>query len=362
MNADENKSTETPLSVVQWSAGRVGTSSLRAVIEHPDLQLVGLWVYSESKQGKDAGELCGLSANGITATRDISDIIALKPDCVLYMQEGCNIDDVCRILEAGINIVTTRGEFHSPTRMDQSMRQKAEQACQRGNSTIHSTGVSPGFVTEALPIVLTSISRRLDCLTIDEFADMTASCSDEMLLDVLRYGRGPDEASDPNLLHHMSANFGQSLDVVADALSLPLDNIETTAETALANERIDLRGGGCIDAGTVAAQRFTVAGMRNGQALLQFRANWFCTTDLDKPWSIRENGWRILMEGDTPLDIYIGMPADVAADEMPLKMAGYTAFRAVNCVPYVCAAKPGIVISSELPQIAARLSSRTDTF
>ncbi len=342
--------------VVQWSAGRVGTSSMIAVMDHPAMELSGLWVHGEAKEGRDAGELAGRAPVGIKATRSVEDIIALKPDCVLYMQEGYNADDICRMLSAGINIVTTRGEFHSPPRMDQELRRRVEAACAEGGSSIHSTGVSPGFVTEALPLVLTSMCRRLDCLTIDEFADMPASCSDEMLLDVLRYGRPAGEASDPNLLHHMTANFGQSLNVVAEALNIPFDDIVTTSETALANQPIPLMGGRQIEAGTVAAERFCVAGMRGGEPVLQFRANWFCTTDLDKDWNIRENGWRVQLEGDTPFDIYIGLPADCTPEEMPLVMAGYTAQRAVNAVPYVCAAAPGIRTSAELPQIIARLA------
>lgn len=341
--------------IAQWSAGRVGTSSMRAVIDHPSMQLVGLWVHSESKQGRDAGELAGREPVGVTATGDIDDIIAIKPDCVLYMQEGCNPDDVCRILAAGINIVTTRGEFHSPPRMDPELRRRTEEACAQGGASIHSTGVSPGFITEALPFALTSVSRRLDCLTIDEFANMTASCSDEMLLDVLGYGRSPEEASDPNLVHHMTANFGQSLNVVADALSLPLESLETAAETAVAKERIPLRGGRFIEKDTVAAMRFTLTGKHHGSPLMRFRANWFCTTDLDAGWDIRENGWRVQVEGDTPMDIYIGMPAECPAEEMPLVMAGYTAFRAVNAVPYVCVATPGIRTSAELPQIISHM-------
>ncbi len=341
--------------VVQWSAGRVGTSSMRAIIDHPDMELVGLWVHSEAKEGRDIGELCDHPPLGITATRSVSDIIALEPDCVMYMQEGYDADDICALLEAGINIVTSRGEFHSPPRMDSELRQRVEAACEKGGASIHSTGVSPGFITEAFPLVLTSLSRRLDCLTIDEFADMTASCSDEMLLDVLRYGGTPEEASNPHLVHHMTANFGQSLNVVAEALGLTFDDIQTTAENALARERIPLMGGRAIEAGTVAAMRFTVAGMRDGKPLLRFRANWFCTTDLDSDWNIRENGWRVQLEGDTPLDIYIGMPVDCTPEEMPLVMAGYTAQRAVNCVPYVCAAAPGIRTSAEMPQIIARL-------
>jgi 2,4-diaminopentanoate dehydrogenase len=110
--------------VVQWATGNIGTRAMRAVIEHPDMTLVGVHVYSEDKAGRDAGELCGLAPVGVTATRYIDEIIALEPDCVLYVQEGCNFDDVCRLLASGANIVTTRGEFQNPARLDPAMRER----------------------------------------------------------------------------------------------------------------------------------------------------------------------------------------------------------------------------------------------
>lgn len=161
--------------VVQWATGNIGMRSLRAIIEHPRMTLVGLHVHSKEKEGKDAGELCGLSAQGIRATRSIGDIVALKPDCVLYMQEGCNFDEICTLLESGINIVTTRGEFHNPRLMDAFTRERVENACLKGGTSIHSSGASPGFITEAFPLVLMSLQRRLDCLTINEFGAITES-------------------------------------------------------------------------------------------------------------------------------------------------------------------------------------------
>ena len=65
------------LRVVQWATGKVGRGSLKALIQHPVLDLVGLYVHSEAKEGKDAGELCGLDPVGIAATRNIDDIVAL---------------------------------------------------------------------------------------------------------------------------------------------------------------------------------------------------------------------------------------------------------------------------------------------
>jgi 4-hydroxy-tetrahydrodipicolinate reductase len=177
------------LRVVQWATGYVGAHTLKKVIEHPDLELVGLYVFSESKAGKDAGELVGLPSTGIKATRDIDAIIALKPDCVLYMQEGVDYDDVCRLLEAGINIVTTRAEFHYGAKLDPAIRNQVEAACRKGNSSIHATGSSPGFITEALPIVLTSIQQRVDAIEINEYANMVDGCSPFMLFETMGYGK-----------------------------------------------------------------------------------------------------------------------------------------------------------------------------
>src|SRR6185369_3583242 len=98
--------------VVQWATGTIGASALRAVISHPAMDLVGVYVYSEAKEGRDAGELCGLAPVGVAATRDIEAILALQADCVLYMPEKGDTDEVCRLLESGANIVTTCLQYY----------------------------------------------------------------------------------------------------------------------------------------------------------------------------------------------------------------------------------------------------------
>ena len=51
-------------------------------------------VYSDAKAGRDAGELCGLGPTGVIGTKNIDDIIAAKPDCVVYMPARYDLDDV----------------------------------------------------------------------------------------------------------------------------------------------------------------------------------------------------------------------------------------------------------------------------
>lgn len=343
----------TPLKIVQWATGNIGTRSLRAVIEHPHLQLVGLYVHSDSKVGQDAGSLCGLEPIGIRATNRIEDVLALQADCVLYMQQGCNIDDLCRLLEAGSNVVTTRVEFHHPRSLDVDTRTRIEAACARGGTSIYSTGSSPGFITEAVPLVLTSLQRRLDQLIIDEFADLTSRNSPELLFEIMGFGKPPTDFGEERLAH-VRQGFAASLNQLADSIGLPLD--EVTAEGELAVVKEDVRiAAGVLKAGTVGGQRITMTGMRNGKALMQMRLNWYCTKELDKQWELLGNGWRVQVLGDTPLDVSLAF-SPIADEDMAATTPGYTAHRAVNAVHAVCAAAPGICTTGEMQQVITRLS------
>ena len=341
--------------VVQWATGRIGESSLRELIRSPQMELVGVYVHSEAKEGRDAGELCGLPAMGVAATRDINKIIALKPDCVVAMQEGCNLEDVCRFLEAGINIATSRVDFLEPDRMDAEVRRRTQEACLRGGASIHATGASPGFSSEALPLVVASMSRRMDCMTIDEYADIPASCPDVQVVDGMGFGRLPGQAFDPHLLAHISHGFQQSVNLIAKALNLPLDGFDLFGETANAKKRFLLPGGTPIEKGTVAAQRISISGMRDGKPIIRYRLNWYCTTDVDEQWDLRRSGWRLLIEGETPIDVSVTFP--VAGDQVSASMAAITAYRVINAVPYVCAAAPGIRTTADLPNIVPRMGA-----
>jgi hypothetical protein len=343
--------------VVQWAAGRMGKKAIRAVIEHPNLELVGLHVHSADKQGKDAGVLAGTGGIGVLATRDIEDVIALKPDCVLYMQEGFDLDDLSRLLRSGINIVTTRSEFFYAAAMDPAARKRIEQACQEGRTSIHATGSSPGFSTTTMPLTLVCPMRRLDELTIDEYADIPASVGPDMIIKVMHFGAPVAKTEmDPRLLEGTSVGYKQSLAAFADAIGLPLDGFEVRGDIARATEPYTLSDGSVIEKGTMAAQRITVAGLRNGKAFLTFRAHWFCTPHLDPDWNISGEGWLFTTKGDAPMQVRCTYGrTDEGYSE---HLAGYTAHPAVNAIPYVVEAEPGIRTIFDLPPIVSRFGPR----
>ncbi|MCU1452010.1 MAG: dihydrodipicolinate reductase [Acidimicrobiales bacterium] len=340
--------------VVQWATGNVGLRSLRVVIEHPDLELVGLFVYSDAKAGRDAGELCGLGPVGVTATQDVDEILALEADCVIYMGDRFDVDVLCRLLASGANVVATRGELHRPASLDPAVRERIEAACREGGTTVHSTGSSPGFISEALPLVLTSIQRRLDSLVIDEFADLSSRDSPELLFDLMGFGKDPSAFGGSRRWEHGAMSFGPSLSVVADALGLPLDSVEASGEVATARHTTQIAAG-TIEAGTVAAQRMIATGMHKGEPLLTFRANWYCTPDIEPAWPLQASGWHVAVAGDAPLDVTVSFP--VAPEDYAAMTPGLTAHRPVNAIPYVVAAEPGIRTIVDLPQVIAMLGA-----
>ncbi|MCV7100984.1 dihydrodipicolinate reductase [Mycobacterium palustre] len=340
--------------VVQWATGTIGRRALRGIIEHPGLRLVGVHVYAQDKIGRDAGELCGLQgagATGVTATATLDEIVALGADCVLYMPRIPDIDALCRLLSAGANVITTCGQFHHPPSMDRDLRARIEAACAAGGTSIHSTGSSPGFISEAMPLVVLSLQRQLRSLTIDEYADMSRRDSPELMFDLMGFGRPPAPFEEFRA-DYLRSSFGPSLQLLADAVRLPLDSVRASGELATTAKTVRIAAG-TLEAGTVAAQRITVAGIRDGRPLLQFRATWYCARDLEPDWDVAATGWHVVVDGDAPLDIAMRMP--VPLDRMAEVSPAYTANRAVNLVPAVCAAAPGIRSTIDLPQVPAAL-------
>ena len=102
--------------VIQWATGGVGRASIEGILSHPELELVGCWVHTTEKVGKDAGELCGMAALGVVATNDIEELLALEADCVMYSPIMPDREIVRRILESGKNVVTPLGWFYPETK------------------------------------------------------------------------------------------------------------------------------------------------------------------------------------------------------------------------------------------------------
>ena len=201
-------------------------------------------------------------------------------------------------------------------------------------------------------MLLTSIQRRLDSLRIHEFADVSSRDSPHMLFQIMGFGQAAAPQAIEARAQYLAHSFGPSLRLVAQGLGLGLDRIEAKGEVANARHDVSIAAG-VIRRGTVAAQRTTVSGMRGGRALISFSANWYCSTDVEADWCLQPTGWRVEVDGDTPLDVQVRFP--VLLERWAQVSPNLTAHRPINAIPYVCAAPPGICTTLDLPQIIADL-------
>ena len=321
---------------------------MREVIRHPDLDLVGVLVYDPAKDGVDAGELCGEDPVGIPASHDRDAIRTVDADCVLYMPRVFDIDDVVGLLGSGTNVVTTRGEIIAGAqRLSDEDRARVVDACARGGSSIYATGSSPGFITDALPLALLSMQRRVESVEIHEYANLSRRDSPHMLFEQMKFGT-PVAAFDTSRAGYLLGEFSPALGLLAEAAALPVDEWTCTGEVAAARRDTMLLAGE-IAAGSVAAQRTTIVGKHDGAEVVLFTANWYCTTDVDPSWDLRPTGWRVRVRGDAPFDV--DLPFPIPVDDLASFTPAYTANRPVNAIPYVCAASPGILSTADLPPI-----------
>ena len=165
------------LRVVQWSVGNVGRRSIIAIHAKPHLELVGCYVRGPDKAGKDAGVLAGIGPIGIIASSDVEALLAMKPDCVSYNGLWASPDDFCRILERGINIVTTSA-FVTGHALGAEARERIQAACRRGNSSIFGSGIHPGF-SSLISLVAAGICDRIENVSLLESVDATGYASKE---------------------------------------------------------------------------------------------------------------------------------------------------------------------------------------
>jgi 2,4-diaminopentanoate dehydrogenase len=348
--------------VIQWATGNTGQRSLREVIRDPSLELVGVLVYDAEKDGTDAGELCGESPTGITATLDRQAILNVDADCCLYMARASGtgasragltedelVDDMVGLLERGINVVTTCTDLIARgAPLSEANRSRVVDACQRGHASVWASGSDPGFITETIPLALLSIQRQVDLIEIDEFGDLSRRPSPHMVMEQMGFGKSPSALDPERRKNHLLGAFQPALSVLAELARFDID--EWTSDGAVATAKEDLTiVSGVIKQGTLAAQRITVTGRSQGGDRVRFNQYTFVALDVDPAWELQSTGWRVRVHGDAPIDM--SMPFPVPLEGLADIVPAFNANGPVNAIPYVCAAAPGILTTRDLPHM-----------
>ena len=348
---------EGPLRVIQWSTGNVGRYSLRAILNHPELELAGLWVHSEKKAGRDAGELCGSGEVGVVATRDADALLALDADCVCYTATADlrlleAVEDVCRILRSGKNVVSSSiVPLVHPSHMGPDIQKKLEDACREGKASLWFSGIDPGFANDLLPLTLSGLCERWTEIRIREIVNYATYDQPEVVLGTMGFGKSMDEL--PLLLQPgmLSIAWGGTIRLLAEGLGVELDEIAQHYECLPAPRDLPTPMG-TIAQGTRAALRFEVQGIVGGEPRLVVEHVTRMHDDLAPEWPHSDGGYHVIIEGVPRMVCKLDMEdehGDHAVGGVVL-----TATRLVNAIPAVAAAPARPLTALDLPLITGR--------
>jgi hypothetical protein len=340
--------------VIQWATGGIGQISIRHFVDNPAFEVVGAYVTSAAKDGRDIGELADIAPLGVAATTDADALLALDADCVNYAPLYADVDDMCAILRSGANLVTPVG-FIYPKALDREVVAKLEKACAEGGTTMHGAGIHPGFSGDLLPMTFARLSNRIDQIVVQEVANLAPHPSHAMNFDGLGFGRDPDEArADPSpLIHTMESIFKESMLLVADGLGIDVERTTTEFDVAVAKRDLDVRSGH-IPKGTVGGMRHEWITWSAGRPVIIFRSFWKMDDDLDPDWGYGTIKYSLRIEGDPAVNV-----AFEPGTKHPTGDEGYwgrvwTAMNSVNAIPAVVAADPGIKTHLDLPLVRPR--------
>jgi hypothetical protein len=336
--------------VIQWATGPVGAAQLREIIDRPDLELAGVFVFNPDKAGVDAGALVGRPPTGVLATNDKAAILALEADVVLHaaskgFAENSNTDDVVALLQSGKNVISTTTYNHLPTYGAAACRRITE-ACAQGRVRFHAAGEHPGFMFERLAVSLTALSKRVDKITVQEFVDCSRISEPAMLIELMGMGKPPETISpDSAMFRAVSIQYEQSLAAAAEVLGLAFDEIRRTIRTATCDHDVAVACG-VLPAGTVVGQILGWTAYEDGAPVLACEEYWTATHDIPE-WDLNLDGQflvRVLIEGEPSLrlDLTIGnAPLADGRETSGGQLA--VAMTAVRAIPYVLEAPPGVV-------------------
>jgi 4-hydroxy-tetrahydrodipicolinate reductase len=349
------------LKVVQWSTGNVGRHAIAGITARPELELVGVWVSDPAKVGQDAGKLAGLDRDlGVLATNDADGLLALRPDCIVHTAMADNrlveaIEDLKRFLAAGINVVSSSPVFlqYPDGTVPPELSDPIRQAALDGGASLFVNGVDPGFANDWLPLVLTSVSERIDEVRCMELLDYSTYDSATVLFDVMGFGKPLDETPMLLLPGVLSLAWGSVVRQLAAGLDVELDEVKENVIRLPAPETFEIASG-TIAKGTQAALRFEVLGMRGGRPVVVLEHVTRLRPDLGPDWPqpAGQGCYRVKVTGEPnyTLDLEL-LGTDGDHNTAGLKA---TAMRLVNAVEAVVAAPAGVLTALDLPLITGR--------
>jgi len=335
----------TALRIIQGYTGDIAQHQIRLVAASPAMTLVGGYVFHDDKHGLDIGSIAGIDPIGVEATTDLDEILDLDADCVLYNPPMERYDEIIPMLASGKNVVSIMSGWHPHKR---SQFPEIVAACEEGRSSLYGTGLNPGLSYE-IALLASSVCSEIESITI-KTSEPQATLS-VVFLEMFGFGKTEAELSEgPSGVYSIFARtLHQITDLLCADLGLPHDGTEFAYEFEPALKDYDEKI--VVKQGTMAGLLLTASTTNAGEPVATVQVRFLLGADYVRPeWLANgpSQGW---IEVDVSGEPGSRFTHEIYENESfpSFKSAWSTGTRAVNAVPFVCDAPPGVLSPLDLP-------------
>ena len=325
------------VAVVVLGAGSMGSAIAKLLRDKPGLRLVGVYARAPGKVTFDPSHQQTLVSDQLEALLERTrPEIAIQATC---SQIEDALPDICTLIRHGVNVISIAEELAYPSYAHPQQAEVLDRLASARGISVLGTGINPGFVLDLLPIVLSGACQRVDAINATRINDLSAygprvladqgvGLTPDAFARHLREGRVRG--------HH---GFEGSLAMVADALGWRLDHIEQSIEPIVSKVR-RATPRVVVEPGQVAGCRHRATAYVQGRAAIV----------LDHPQQVQPE-LEAVCTGDL-LEI-CGEPHIRLSGSPEIPGGIATAALAVNAIPRVLAAAPGLRSMIDIPPPAA---------
>lgn len=331
-----------PIRVVQWFTGEIACHQIRAISATPWLELAGAVVHHPEKEGLDVGDIAGIEPLGLPTVRGLEAGLAIDADLALFNPPMETYDEIVPILAAGRDVISIMSGWRPHER---SVFPDLVAACEAGSSSLYGTGLNPGLSYE-LALLASSVSVDIESVRI-------VTCEPQetlspIFLEMFGFGRSEEElSSGPAGVYRVFARtLHQVTDLICEEIGLAHDghDFSYTFEPAVAAYDGKIR----VDVGTMAGLALTASTTRAGEPVASIEVRFLLGADYVRPEWLDggpSDGWIEAVVDGTPVS-----RVTHAIDEVSGFVSAWaTGTRALNAVPAVVAAPPGVLSPADLP-------------
>ncbi len=325
----------------------MGSGIARMVLAKKGLELVGAFGRRADRVGMDLGRAIGLERTlGMPISVDLLRVIEeTRPEVAI--QATCSRADdatgeISILVQNGVNVITIAEEMAYPRHKFPALAESLHWEAVSHGASILGTGANPGFVLDLLIIVLTGVCADIQTITARRVNDLSPYGPSVLMSQ----GVGLS----PEAFHHGVQNgtivghvgFTESIHMIASAVGWDIEHIHEMREPIVSQVR-RATPFVTVEPGQVAGCHHSAIAYVDGKAVIS----------LDHPQQVEPQ--RADIETGDSIEIN-GSPRVSLAGSPEIPGGQATIALAVNTIPRVLTAAPGLHSMADLPVPAAMLA------